>query len=309
LGPPERFVVRDGDTLFVVRNGISVHLLSAWASRFRPLVFDADFSHADENYFPQYVQWDFVDSLSTDSTATYVIYYDFSIDACCAEGEPTYPLPITVLAQDRGCGETLATLWIEMDNVGPPGSPVLSAVPAVTTEATLAVSGQAPEGSHRASLTIEHTDADSTTTLAALELDAARTFSTTVPLLAGENLIRAYGTDAAGNRSEASAAQSVRLVTTETQITVPNPFHAGDRFVLEDRTGYASVAFEVYNLEGDRIRRWAFSTGIQQYAAAVWDGRNGSGESVRQGPYLLRIETRDPAGRTREEVRAFVFQR
>jgi hypothetical protein len=40
-----------------------------------------------------------------------------------------------------------------------------------------------------------------------------------------------------------------------------------------------------------------------------WDGRNQAAQSVRQGPYLVRVKTTDTSGRSHEEVRALVFKK
>jgi hypothetical protein len=311
IGTPQRWVVRDGDSLFTVRNGGTILVETEWTRGNWPYALTFDYSDLDADFVQAYVQTSYVDTLSTDSTAAYRTFYEFSTDACCAEGKDPYPLPATVTVSEvDGCGEGSATLWFEMDNTGPAGSPAFDAAPpASVTADSLDLAGHAPEGSQTLTLTIEHVDVDSTTTIAEIQLDAGRAFGVRAPLRPGANRITARGIDAVGNASEPSIPVSVRRITAADRIEVPKPFRPGDRFALESLAGWSSIVLEIYNLEGDLIRRWESVSPAQQYLAVTWDGRNGRDEEVRQGPYLLRIETRDPSGRPREEVKAFVFQR
>jgi hypothetical protein len=311
VGSPQRWVVRDGDSLFTVRNGGTVLVETEWTRGNWPYALTFDFSDLDADFVRAYVQTSYVDTLSTDSTAAYRTFYEFSTNACCAEGKDPYPLPATVTASEvNGCGEGSGVLWFEMDNAGPAGSPTFDTPPpASVTADSLDLAGHAPEGSQTLTLTIEHVETDSTTTIAEIPLDAQRAFSVRVPLRPGENRITAWGVDAVGNATEPSLPVNVRRITGSALIDVPKLFRPGDRFTLESLAGWSSIVLEIYNLEGDLVRRWESVRPAQQYLAVTWDGRNGHDEEVRQGPYLLRIETRDPSGRPREEVKAFVFQR
>lgn len=310
LGDPERFVIRDGDTLFTVRNGGSVYLLTEWSPAARLRDLDADLSEVDSDFIAQLARAQYVDSLSTDSTVVYLVFYQFSREACCAEGKEPYPLPIGLVAYDEGCGRAEATVWVEMDNEGPGGAPQLDAPPLeATTESSLALSGLAPPGAFGVVAVVEHAEADSVSEARDTELEAGGAFALTVPLLLGENRITCYGLDPVGNRSAPSTTYGVQRLTGSARLTIPHPFRAGDSFEMESPTGWTEVTLELYNLAGDSIRRWAFSGAVRPYVAAAWDGRNGRGEEVRQGPYLLRITTRDLAGHREEEVRALVFQR
>jgi hypothetical protein len=311
IGEPQRWVVRDGDSLFTVRNGGTILIETEWTRGNWPYALTADFSDLDADFVLAYVQTSYVDTLSTDSTAAYRTFYEFSTDACCAEGKDPYPLPATITASEvHGCGEGSATLWLEMDNAGPADSPTFETTPPATVTAdSLDLAGHAPDGSQTLTLIIEHVDVDSVTTIPDIPLDSQRAFGVRVPLRPGENRITARGVDGVGNASEPSVPVSVRRITATGRIEVPKPFRPGDRFTLESLAGWSSIVIEIYNLEGDRIRRWESVSAAQQYLAVTWDGRNGRNEEVRQGPYLLRIETRDPSGHPREEVKAFVFQR
>ncbi|MBM3316270.1 MAG: hypothetical protein FJY75_00315 [Candidatus Eisenbacteria bacterium] len=310
LGGPERFVERDGETLFTLRNGGSVYLLTEWATP-RPLrTVEADFSAVDEDFIAALARVHHVDSLSTDSTRVYRIFYEFSLDACCAPGQAPYPLPVGITVQDPGCGRAQTIAWVEMDNEGPAGSPLLDAAPPEATAASsVTLSGRAPEGSWTLLAVVDHATADSLTTIEDPLLEADGAFSVSLPLLAGENRITLYGADPVGNRSAPTPTYRLQRIVGARRVTVPKPFHAGDAFSVESAAGLSAAELELYNLEGDLIRRWAFDGGPRLFFSAPWDGRNGRGEPVRQGAYLLRIETRDAAGRGDREVRAVVFQR
>jgi len=306
----ERFIERDGQELFLVRNGGTVYIVTSWKTPGR-LRITADFSALDDDYVSDLVRSDYVDSLSSDSTATYLVYYEFSLAACCAEGKEPYPLPATLRVTERdGCGSGERVLWFEMDNEGPSGAATWSGdpPPEETTVNTLTVRGAAPEGAQVGLIEVLHVAADSTTRIDDLALDAERGFSAAIPLLAGDNEVTLYGRDAVGNRSAASATAVVRYVTTATQVTVPKLLHPGDTIAVEDRDGWTEVTIEIYNLAGSLIRRWEERGALQRYYAVQWDGRNGDGTTVRQGAYLVRVATTTASGRTEEEVKAVVFQ-
>ena len=76
----------------------------------------------------------------------------------------------------------------------------------------------------------------------------------------------------------------------------PNPFHAGSEattiaYKLDD---FATVTLRVYTSSGSLVRRVAFDRGAQGGNPGLnewrWDGRNGKGEVVASGGYLVLIE-------------------
>ena len=80
----------------------------------------------------------------------------------------------------------------------------------------------------------------------------------------------------------------------------PNPFAAGREaaqivFVLERP---AQVSAEIFTLDGRLVRRLAsdvaLAAGMQEFTR--WDGRNGDGELVRNGTYLLRLSVDGQGG-------------
>jgi len=310
IGDPAPFVVRDADTLYVVRNGGTIVLQTSWRSPNRPLALRADFSAVDKDYYTYPETRYLIDSLSAPTIATYGIIYNFSLNACCDEGAATYPLPVKIAVTDTGCGLSGTTLLLEMDNEGPVGSPVLDpAPPASAFDAALAVHGTAPAGSADALVRVEHLDADSTEVIV-LPLDESLRFQGTVPLLPGTNRISVYGRDLVGNLSTGSASYLVERVTEDWAFDLPKPMHAGDSIELASRTGWSRLSATIFNLQGDRVRRWEEQGHPLLYRAAfVWDGRNGAGETVDPGPYLLHVRATSAGGAQREEVKALVFQR
>lgn len=310
IGERAPFVVRDADTLWVVRNGGSLVLQTSWQSPNRPLALRADFSLVDKDYYTYPETRYLIDSLSTPTIATYGIIYNFSLNACCEEGDATYPLPVKIAVTDTGCGLSSTTVLLEMDNEGPAGSPVLSPAPPSSADAaTLTLQGTAPEGSSDALIKVEHLDADSTDTYA-LALDGSRRFQGTIDLLPGTNRIVAYGRDAVGNLSGGSSAYDVERVTENWVFEVPKPMHAGDAFDLASRGGWSRVTATLFNLQGDRVRIWEEQGQPLLYRVSfTWDGRNGNGEAVDPGPYLLHVRGTGAGGGRREEVKALVFQR
>ncbi|MEW6753540.1 MAG: FlgD immunoglobulin-like domain containing protein [Candidatus Latescibacterota bacterium] len=84
----------------------------------------------------------------------------------------------------------------------------------------------------------------------------------------------------------------------------PNPFTPnGDRINDELRFSYdvmrvvepVPVVAEVFDLAGRRLRRWTSARALGEYAGS-WDGRDGSGERVPPGTYLLRVRAETDEG-------------
>jgi hypothetical protein len=80
----------------------------------------------------------------------------------------------------------------------------------------------------------------------------------------------------------------------------PNPFVAGREathitFYLPET---AHVTAEVYTLAGDRVVRLLESASLPAglHDTLRWDGRNGDGQWVRNGTYLLRLQVDGPQG-------------
>jgi len=91
----------------------------------------------------------------------------------------------------------------------------------------------------------------------------------------------------------------------------PNPFSAGKedvhiRYTLNDD---AKIVFKIYTLIGDLVRKWEFGPGIEGKSKGqpegytneiLWNGRNGNGDIVANGMYLLVIEAKSDDNSVRE---------
>ncbi len=311
IGDSIRFIDRDGTWCYRVRNGDQITIHTTWARR-GDLTLKTDFQNLDQFYLPG----DDDQSKIEDSggQATYEIRYRLSRTAWPQDDpRPKYPVPVLIEASDMQCGLGYVTVYFEMDITGPAGAPLFAPdLPAQAVTSTLPVAGTAPEDSRDVLLVVKHLDAanpDSTTRLV-LALDANRRFAGEVLLVPGLNRLSLYGRDLVGNLSAATVG-TVKYVAAAA-ISIPQPFQPGDAFVFDSPAGWSRSEVEIYNLAGDRIRAWTHQgAGGPLYEVSIpWDGRNGNGEAVRQGPYLLRYRMSDGAGRTAlEEVKAFVLQK
>jgi hypothetical protein len=75
----------------------------------------------------------------------------------------------------------------------------------------------------------------------------------------------------------------------------PNPFHPGEApttiaYVLDDN---ATVTLQIYTLSGNLVLKRQFALGSEGGRAGLneypWNGRNGQGETVASGGYILVI--------------------
>ncbi|MFH1144915.1 MAG: hypothetical protein V1774_10270 [Candidatus Eisenbacteria bacterium] len=300
--------VRDGDTLIVVRNGATVRLVSSWLTRSRPLSARLDFSAIDRHYASTRLRGGLIDTLTSDSVGTYWFTYSFHEDACCDEGVAPYPFPVEIRMTDAGCGTGAHVISFEMDNEGPSAAPWLNpAPPAIAVQANLPVSGIAPDDPHDVLLRVFHEEADSTDQVV-VTADALGAFTGSVPLLPGRNELTAYGRDEVGNPSPASMVHPIWLAAEGERMDIPAVFRPGDMITLENSAVWSEVELAIYNLEGDLIRTW-MREGEVAFVQIPWDGRNGRGETVHSGPYLVRIRTRGVSGDAAEEVKPIVFER
>ena len=101
------------------------------------------------------------------------------------------------------------------------------------------------------------------------------------------------------SRSQVVVAAGVTSPTTQelSAHSYPNPFvpsreQATLAYALRDD---APVRIEIFDMLGKRVREWNFPVGTDQSRAGVhdgdvrWDGRNGRGQTVRNGVYLCRL--------------------
>jgi hypothetical protein len=208
---------------------------------------------------------------------------------------------VPVYARDSGCGATeIRELWVSLDNTPPDLVPTLDPLPATTTQGELAVSGTAP-GVPQVGIYRDEELA------AVAAVDSSGAFSATIALVPGPQEITARSWDLAGNASDPSSPQRVVWVEGPA-LEIPKPFRPGDRFLLADPGGWDRLRLRILNLEGDLVRDWDLS-GVGRYVELSWDGRNGDGQRVHTGPYVLELEAWATDGGHRRELHPFLFRR
>jgi len=313
IGDSTRFIDRDGTLCYRTRNGDQITVRTTWIRRGEYMTIKSDFLHLDQ-FFTLADALPVLVEMIGDTLATYEINYRLSRTAWPQDDpRPKYPVPVLIEGSDTQCGVEYATLFFEMDITGPAGAPLFAPqLPVHTVSSLLPVAGVAPEESEDLLLVVKHLDAENpdSTTRVVLDVDANWHFSGQVALAPGNNKLTAYGRDLVGNPST-PAVSTVKYVAAQA-ISIPQPFRPGEAFVFDAPGGWSRIEVEIYNLEGDRIRSWTHqgAGGLLYEVTIEWDGRNGNGELVRQGPYLLRYRMADGAGRTAmEEVKAFVLQK
>ncbi len=315
IGDSARFVDRGGQRCYVTTNGDVITIQTTWATPNRPMSILPDFIRIDRLFQIEDADLRLLEEVSSDTVATYEIVYNLW-DTARLEDDPgpAYPLPVLIEGRDSGCASKFVALYFEMDIEPPEGAPAFDpAPPSFAVSRQLSVSGAAQDDAHSVVIEVEHLDADppDSTSHTELDIDEQSRFAGDVALHAGRNRITAYGRDLVGNWSRGSDSHEVSYVT-QSQVVIPQPFEPGLAFTFDSLTGWSSAEVEIYNLEGDRVRSWRESSGggLLNHVTIEWDGRNATGEFVRQGPYLLRYRMTGSDGRTAvEEVKAFVFKK
>lgn len=305
--------MRAGQKCYLVRNRGTVTVFSSWESQNRPMSIHEDFSEVDALFTAGENPWFLVDSLSSDSTmATYGLNYDFSVDAWREDsGRDPYPLTGMIIVGDMGCRRDTSTIAFEMDIWGPETPVAFSPTPPTeSADDHVLISGTAGTDASDVLLRIEHSDADSTTRKVVTLDEGSLDFSVEVPLLPGHNILSGFARDEIGNLSETSGEYDIFRFEGNL-LEIPKPLRLGEAFTLASPVGWSKVETEIYNLEGDRIRTWVHEdAALLRYLNIPWDGLNGAGQPVKQGPYLVRFRMTDASGNPeQEEVRAFVFKR
>ena len=208
---------------------------------------------------------------------------------------------IPIFASDSGCGrEAFRGLWVGLDNTPPDGIPVLDPIPSSTTDAKIVVTGL---GFGTPSVAVYRND--SLAVVSPLGPDGA--YSAAVPLVPGPQEISARLMDAAGNPGGPSAPRRIVRVA-GAGILIPKPFRAGDLMAVSHPTGWNRVEARLLNLEGTLVRSWSFPD-PGRYVEIPWDGRNGAGERVLSGPFLLRWEGWFAGGGREENVWPVLYLR
>ena len=222
-------------------------------------------------------------------------------------------IPIT--ARNTGCGQTTdTTLRINTDTEPPPFSSIsIDLLPAVTTDDSVRVSGEAPQSVVvlliRNKTPQERIEADTLT----------GRFSGMLELLPGENKIQVRGEDAAGNSTLPYPASPGGVVVTRidaARLEVGNPYSRKDKstetvddIVLENPKPMDRVVVRIFNLEGDCLWEERPDPAGQLLDLRFhWAGTDRAGERAPQGYYLVRAEWREPDGKARSITKGLLLR-
>jgi flagellar hook assembly protein FlgD len=131
-------------------------------------------------------------------------------------------------------------------------------------------------------------------------------FSSTVSLVAGENIITATHVDGAGNESVQSNA--VRVVLDESAgVFMPVPFRAGNDFSVNLTSPANSVELNIYDMTGDLVTTLAGTTPGIRFDIA-WDVINGGGVLVKKGPLVLVVTINYENGSVEQVRKIFLVE-
>lgn len=131
-----------------------------------------------------------------------------------------------------------------------------------------------------------------------------KAFSKRVPLLAGDNSFRAL--QAFSTSTSPKSNTVVVHFDTAAGFFMPVPMVPGASFDVNTVDPAAKVELRIFDTAGDLVIRFD-SRESRAFYSWVWDGKNGSGQSVRRGP-LVAVAAIDYPDGTHEIVRqVFLF--
>ncbi len=296
------------DSLYAVTNGDSIHLETCWFSRNEHLAVWCDFGDLDQ-FASVNDAWVWKISLPPDTDPAIHLYgIKYKVRNAGIEESERY-VPVTIEVFDEGCGRSIHTVFFEADIDGPNGETRLDPLPASVSDSHLALTGQAPWGSEGVVIVLNDTTEVASDSLSPAADSSCVLFWAGVDLLPGQNRLKACATDELGNKGECSPVWEVYLAT-GLRLEIPKPFFPGDAILIEDTAGWTEAHLQIFNLEGRLLKQASWSgTPPGHYWTFVWEGRNSQNELIRQGPLLLRLETRGSGGKRHEETKAFVLSR
>ncbi|MCH7548878.1 MAG: hypothetical protein IH969_04960 [Candidatus Krumholzibacteriota bacterium] len=131
-------------------------------------------------------------------------------------------------------------------------------------------------------------------------------FERTIPLVAGANTIQATYSDAANNTSLPS---NTLLVTFDagSGLFMPVPFRPNDEFIINTAQPTPRVEVRVYDLRGDFVIALE-SNQLTPNHTLAWHGRNGSGVSVKKGPFVAVATIEYPDGTRTRQREIFLYE-
>ena len=131
-------------------------------------------------------------------------------------------------------------------------------------------------------------------------------FESTVPLVAGENIITATHRDAASN--ESAHSNPVRVVLDQSAgLFMPVPFRSGNDFSVNLASPANSVELNIYDMTGDLVVTLESTTPAVKFAIP-WDVLNGSGVRVKKGPLIVVATVNFADGRVEGVRKLFLVE-
>jgi hypothetical protein len=208
---------------------------------------------------------------------------------------------VTVRAVDGVGREGTASVNLTVDRTAP-DPPELDPFAGSWHTSTFRVTGTFPSGSTAASRVLIYRNgikADSVFTLTIERIDR------TIPLEAGENVITATFVDGAGNESAPSNAVTVTF-DDRSGLYVEAPMRPGDVFNVNVPQAARWVIVHVYDMTGDLVVVLEEFDETTSYSLP-WDGRNGSGNEVKKGPFVAVAKVLLTNGETTSFRELFLF--
>ncbi len=246
------------------RSGVEDTLYLSWGHK------DQDGNYEESDYFQPDFTWLQADSL----------YWTFntpdSINGIESYIEGTYSLKVT--SSDSYGQQEQKTLEVNLDRTAP-------AVPVISNS-----NGRVIESPLELILVYDNDDSDSLLIYRYFEdvftvKRIARYMPHTVDLGLGINQIWVAAKDKAGNLSENSNIVTINY-DLSVSIVYPEVFRTPDLFQIITEDIMQRVIIDIYDLGGEHVRK-LFAWGPSTQFEIEWDLRNGDGDTVRNGPYIM----------------------
>ena len=277
--------IRGGRTRF--RSSDSLVVVTRWESPAGlPLVVEADYRNLVPTFQPANAP-----AVARGVDSFLVLYRIPSKDRLVPDGAG---IRLAIRARDSLCSVTrFDGITIELDTTPPPFPPTFDPLPAQTNASPIRMSGSAPEADRVAILRNDNVQFT-------VAVDGTGRFEAMVDLVEGTNKLGGFSEDEIGNKTTLGTSQII-LYVSEAALEYPTPIRPGDDLVIRDGGGLERVTIEVYNLEGDLVRRFE-SGGAALEMRFPWTGSDRNGDRVQPGYYLMRARRVFSAGGSRDEV-------
>jgi flagellar hook assembly protein FlgD len=220
------------------------------------------------------------------------LFWSFDLrDSVLAGGEYIERIcTLQVLCSDVLGHETDENMIFTID-LTPPPPPVLNSPISPVHSPEYNVTGSSPQGDTVIVYRVAGSDTSSWSKPLTLE-----TFGVLVDLSLGDNEIWALAADEAGNRSEPSN-RIIVVYDDAAGFYYPEAFRGPDDFEIMTSEEALGVEIRIYTLSGEEVVTLK-ETGPATRFEIGWSLRNGEGEEVRNGPYLVVITVEYASGKT-----------